>query len=77
MSVKALPPAELSATGSRPPAGTANGINRADHSQHLNLIWSPVSFVNVGGELIHADRTVVGGARGSLNRVQFSAQYNF
>jgi hypothetical protein len=68
---------ELSATSSRPPAATFNGINQADRSQHLNLIWSPLAFVNFGGELIHADRTVVGGARGSLNRVQFSAQYNF
>ena len=68
---------ELSATDSRPPAGTFNGINQSDHSQHLNLIWSPVANVNLGGELLHASRTVTGGARGELNRVQFSAQYNF
>ncbi|HYL24822.1 MAG TPA: DcaP family trimeric outer membrane transporter [Burkholderiales bacterium] len=68
---------ELSATNSRPPAGTSIGINQSDHSQHLNLIWSPVASVNLGGELLHADRSVTGGARGDLNRVQFSAQYNF
>lgn len=68
---------ELSATNSRPPAGTFNGINQADHSQHLNLIWSPVANVNLGGEFLHASRTVTGGARGELNRLQFSAQYNF
>jgi len=68
---------ELSATNSRPPAGTFNGINQSDHSQHLNLIWSPVANVNFGGEFLHADRTVTGGARGDLNRVQFSAQYIF
>jgi hypothetical protein len=33
--------------------------------------------VNLGAELIHAQRTVVGGDKGSLNRIQFSAQYNF
>ena len=68
---------ELSATNSKPPAGTFNGINQSDHSQHLNLIWSPVANVNLGGEILHADRTVTGGARGDLNRLQFSAQYNF
>lgn len=68
---------EYSAATSTPPAGTAAGINKSDRSQHLNLIWSPIAAVNLGGELIHAKRTVVGGDEGSLNRIQFSAQYNF
>jgi hypothetical protein len=33
--------------------------------------------VNLGAELIHGERTVVGGERGSLNRLQLSAQYSF
>jgi hypothetical protein len=68
---------EYSAANSTPPAGTAVGINKSDRSQHINLIWSPVAAVNVGGEFIHAQRTVVGGDQGTLNRLQFSAQYNF
>ena len=78
---------EVSAANSNPPAGTfsctnnqnpaAACITKSDRSQHLNLIWSPVPYVNLGGELIHASRTVVGGDHGALNRVQFSAQYNF
>jgi len=68
---------EYSAANSAPPAGTAVGINKSDRSQHINLIWSPVPAVNVGGELIHAQRTVVGGDQGTLNRLQFSAQYSF
>jgi len=68
---------ELSAANSNPPAGTFNGINKADQSQHLNLIWSPVANVNLGAELIHAKRIVTGGDSGTLNRLQFSAQYNF
>ena len=68
---------EVSATSSNPPPGTFNGINQSDRSQHLNLIWSPLPSVNFGGELLHAERTVVGGADGSLNRLQFSAQYIF
>jgi hypothetical protein len=68
---------EFSAADSNPPGDTTRGINRSDRSQHLNLIWSPVPAVNLGAELIHAQRTVVGGDRGSLNRVQLSAQYSF
>ena len=68
---------EYSAANSAPPAGTAAGINKSDRSQHLNLIWSPIPAVNLGGELVHAERTVVGGDHGTLNRIQFSAQYNF
>jgi hypothetical protein len=68
---------ELSAANSNPPPGTANGINKSDRSQHVNLIWSPLPFVNFGAEVLHAERTVVGGDHGKLNRMQFSAQYNF
>jgi hypothetical protein len=68
---------EYAAANSTPPAGTAAGINKSDRSQHVNLIWSPVSAVNLGVEYIHAQRTVVGGDRGTLNRLQFSAQYSF
>lgn len=68
---------EFSAVSSSAPDGTASGVNRSDRSQHLNLIWSPVDAVNLGAELIHGERTVVGGERGSLNRLQLSAQYSF
>ena len=68
---------ELSAAGSNPPGGTASGVNESDRSQHVNLIWSPVDAVNLGAELLHGERTVVGGDKGSLNRVQLSAQYLF
>ena len=67
----------VAAANSNPPAGTANGINKSDRSQHLNLMWSPVPAVNLGAELIHAERSVVGGDQGRLRRVQFSAQYTF
>jgi len=33
--------------------------------------------VNLGAEYIHAQRAVVGGDQGTLNRIQFSAQYSF
>jgi hypothetical protein len=43
----------------------------------VNLVWSPVAAVNLGAELIHGERTVVGGDTGRLNRLQLSAQYLF
>ena len=68
---------ELSTANSSAPAATFKGINKADRSEHLNLIWSPLAAVNLGVEYIHARRTVTGGDSGNLNRLQFSAQYNF
>jgi hypothetical protein len=68
---------EVSAANSAPPADTFKGINKADRSQHLNLIWRPVANFDVGAELIHARRVVTGGDEGALNRLQFSAQYSF
>lgn len=68
---------ELSAANSTPPDGTAKGVNKSDRSLHVNLIWSPVPSVNLGAELIHAQRTVVGGDKGVLNRIQLAAQYSF
>lgn len=68
---------ELSAASSAPPPDTFKGINQADRSQHLNLIWRPVTNFDVGVEVIHARRIVTGGDAGNLNRLQFSAQYSF
>jgi hypothetical protein len=68
---------ELSAADSAPPSDTFAGINKADRSQHLNLIWRAVPNFDVGAELIHARREVTGGDSGTLNRIQFSAQYGF
>jgi hypothetical protein len=68
---------EVSAASSAPPVDTFAGINKADRSEHLNLIWRPVAGFDVGAELIHARRVVTGGDSGTLNRLQFSAQYSF
>ena len=67
----------LSAARASNPEGTFGAINKRSESAHLNLIWSPVRAVNLGAELIHGKRVVEDGRAGSLNRVQFSAQYGF
>lgn len=59
------------------PGGTFGGINRGARSEHLNLIWSPLASVNLGVEWINARRITEDRSSGTLNRVQFGAQYLF
>lgn len=46
-------------------------------SAHINLIWSPVPRMSIGAEYIYGSRTDESNADGSLNRIQFSAKYNY
>jgi hypothetical protein len=54
-----------------------NKANKEFQSVHVNLIWSPVSQVDLGVEFLHGYREVESGADGDLNRIQFAATYNF
>jgi len=47
------------------------------YSARVNLIYSPVAKLDLGGELSYARREVESGADGDLKRVQFSAKYRF
>ena len=72
----------LSASQARPADAVPAGVNKEARSAHLNLIWSPLPKVSLGGEYIHARRELTGtggatGLSGSLNRLQLSATYNF
>lgn len=44
---------------------------------HVNYRWSPRDNVNLGVEVINADREDVNGADGDATRIQFGAQFNF
>lgn len=46
-------------------------------SIHLNLLYSPVKNLTLGGELLHAERELVDGTDGSQDRLQFSAKLAF
>ncbi|WP_169309055.1 DcaP family trimeric outer membrane transporter [Desulforhopalus sp. IMCC35007] len=46
-------------------------------SVHANLLWSPVSQVNIGLEYIYATREIENGEDGDINRVQLGFQYSF
>jgi len=54
-----------------------NSANKEFQSVHANLIWSPVPAVDLGIEYLHGYREIESGADGDLNRIQFSATYNF
>jgi hypothetical protein len=42
-----------------------------------NLIWNPVDPLDIGIELMYAQRTLEDGRSGNLQRLQFSTRYNF
>lgn len=43
----------------------------------VNLIWTPVTPLDIGIELMYAERTLEDGRSGNLQRVQVSTRYNF
>ena len=47
------------------------------YSLHANLIYSPVSKLDVGIEYIYANRRLESGLDGDMNKVQFSTKYSF
>lgn len=52
-------------------------LTRQVQSLHANLLWSPVSQAMLGVEYTYADRELIDGRDGVLQRVQFSAKYSF
>ena len=46
-------------------------------STHANLIYSPISNLDLGGELIWADKELESGSNGELHRLQFTAKLGF
>jgi hypothetical protein len=60
-----------------PTSLTGLAVNESSESVHLNLIWSPVKGLDLGAELIRADREMETGAKGVMNRLQAFAKYTF
>jgi DcaP outer membrane protein len=56
---------------------TTNQVTDESWNAFINLIWTPVGPLNVGVELMYAERTLEDGRSGNLQRLQFSTQYNF
>ena len=59
------------------PALAGNNITAQVQSVHANLLWSPITQIILGMEYVYATREVFDGRDGDLQRVQFSARYNF
>jgi len=67
----------MSMAHQRNPADTSAAANRSTRSVHANLVRSPVAGTELGGELIHGDRTIEDGQHGRVDRLQASAKYAF
>lgn len=55
----------------------SSAVTKRVQSLHANLLYSPVTKVTVGVELTHAERELENNSDGSMNRIQFSAKYDF
>ncbi|MFV0645143.1 MAG: DcaP family trimeric outer membrane transporter [Sphingomonadaceae bacterium] len=53
------------------------GMNKTAWSVAGNIFYSPVKNVDLGIEYRHGFREVEGGDKGTLDRVEFAAKYNF
>lgn len=60
-----------------PVALTTNQVTDESWNAFANLIWTPVGPINIGVELMYAERILEDGRSGNLQRIQFSTQYNF
>ncbi len=56
---------------------TGTALTKSVQSASINLLYSPVARLTFGGELRHAQRELENGQDGNLDRLQFSAKYNF
>lgn len=52
-------------------------VDKDYQSVHANLMWSPVSRINMGVEYIYATRELENDVSGDMNRIQFGFQYSF
>ncbi|MEM1197193.1 MAG: DcaP family trimeric outer membrane transporter [Pseudomonadota bacterium] len=56
---------------------TTDQVTDESWNVFANLIWNPVGPIDIGVELMYAERTLEDGQSGNLQRLQFSTRYNF
>jgi DcaP outer membrane protein len=56
---------------------TTNQVTDESWNALANLIWNPVDPLDIGIELLYAERTLEDGRSGDLRRVMISSRYNF
>jgi len=59
------------------PALTGLDVTRDVYSIHVNLLYSPVPKMTIGGEFLFAERTLESDESGDMTRVLLSAKYAF
>lgn len=57
--------------------GVAEVQNESLKSYHVNLIWKAMADLDVGVELSRAERNLLNGQSGEIERLQVSAKYKF
>jgi hypothetical protein len=65
------------ATGAASTGGQANALNKEIISAHANLIWNPVSFVDVGIEYMWGQRTVLNNQHATMNTLISEFKFRF
>ena len=55
----------------------AAGLNDTASSIHVNLIYNILPKLDIGAEIMYAERELVNGTDGDFTRLQFSAKYAF
>lgn len=56
---------------------TGTGVTKSVQTASVNLLYSPVAPLTLGGEVRYAEREVENGDKGDLTRFQFSVKYSF
>ncbi|MBL0165046.1 MAG: carbohydrate porin [Xanthomonadales bacterium] len=56
---------------------TGTGVNKSVQSFRVNLFYSPMPKLDVGVELMRANRELESGVDGALTRLQFTTKYSF
>ena len=51
--------------------------DKAAYSLAGNIFWSPVEHLDLGIEYRHAQRNVVSGLKGQMDRLEMAAKYTF
>jgi hypothetical protein len=65
------------AAGAAHTGGQANSLNKQLFTAHANLIWNPVSFVDVGLEYMWGQRTVLNNNHATMNTLIGEFKFRF
>jgi hypothetical protein len=63
--------------GAASTGGQANALNKELFTAHANIIWNPVSFVDVGLEYMWGQRTVLNNTNASMNVLISEFKFRF